>query len=200
MANTLGSAGGFCAGTEEVVFHQRINGTAFVFSAALPAMLAVASSTAIKRLMSAPTILSTLRDNIQAVRAVLDPIESILVTSDAQSPLIHFQVRSNAEPHPAAPAGKATLAPPTPLVLGHDLSAAEQSRLLQLIVDDALEHGVLLVRHKTLPSINAKALESGVHARPSVRIAVSAGLSRKEMEKAAAVVKSSIVRVLGKRR
>ena len=48
IANGLDSAGGFCAGPQNVADHQRISGTSFVFSAALPALLAVSASEGIK--------------------------------------------------------------------------------------------------------------------------------------------------------
>ncbi len=48
IANGLNSGGGFCAGSRIVVDHQRINGTSFVFSAALPALLAVSASEGIQ--------------------------------------------------------------------------------------------------------------------------------------------------------
>ncbi|MCO5589771.1 hypothetical protein L7F22_043740 [Adiantum nelumboides] len=206
MANTLGGAGGFCAGTEEVVFHQRINGTSFVFSAALPAMLAVASSTAIQRLIAQPSLMSSLNENIAAMRNVLDHVESISIPSHARSPLIHIQIRSKFEPHPETPFDKidrshlaqARALPPS--YNGHDLDQAEQTRLLQSIVDDLIEHGIFLIRHKRLPSINPKMLETGPESRPSIRIAVTTAFTRKEMEKAANVIKSSVVRLIGKRR
>ena len=79
LAGPLCAGGGFCAGTEEVVFHQRINGSSFVFSAALPAMLAVASSAAIQHLIAQPSILANLHENIEALRNALDHIESTLM-------------------------------------------------------------------------------------------------------------------------
>lgn len=202
MANTLGSAGGFCAGTEEVVFHQRINGTAFVFSAALPAMMAVASSTAIQHLISQPSALSTLQENVRTLRSILDHVESIYIPSDALSPLIHIQIRSKLEKHPETTLEKhaSSLSAPVPVYNGHDLDVDEQMRLLQAIVDDSLEHGVFLIRHKKLASISPSVLETGKESRPSIRIAVSAAFSRKEMEKAGNVIKSSVVRLIGKRR
>lgn len=180
--------------------HQRINAASFVYSAALPAMLAVGASTCMQYLQANPEVLEALRNNVQSLRSVLDPIESISVVSDPASPLIHIQVRSQADPHPSSPKGNATLGVPQELVLGHDLAGGEQARLLQLIVDESLKNGVLLTRHKTLPSINAKALESGPHARPCIRIAVTAALSRKEVDRAAGVVKNAVIKVLGKRR
>lgn len=222
MANTLGAAGGFCAGSDEVVFHQRINGTAFVFSAALPAMLAVASSTAIGNLISNPSILSTLQENVKILRTTLDSIESLYIPSDQTSPLIHIQIRSKLEKHPETPQDKferslngnggnnSSLTVPTnnnnnslASSMGdgnHDLSPEEQKLLLQKILDDALSNGVLLVLHKKLPSINPPLLDVGAHARPSIRIAVSSAFSKKEMEKASNVVKNSVIKVLGKRR
>lgn len=221
MANTLGAAGGFCAGSDEVVFHQRINGTSFVFSAALPALLAVAASTAISYMVSQPSILSTLHDNVKTLRSVLDHVESLRISSDPRSPLVHVQIRSKTDRHSDTPAdkfdkGKNSLAVgDVSLTLAnsndekriaaagpqeHDLSVDEQMRLLQAIVDDALEHGIFVTRMKRLPSINPKVLEVGPEARPNIRIAVSAAFTKKEMEKAANVIKASAIKVLGKRR
>ncbi len=229
MANTLGSSGGFVAGSSIVEFHQRINSAALVFSAALPALLAVAASTAIEVLQTTPAT-QTLQENIKALRSVLDTIECISIPSHSPSPVIHLQVRSKYDKHPLTPADKfgqpATLgvgnisldlspnakskgqllAPPpsskeAQLALTmHDLSKDEQTRLLQAIVDDALENGVLLIRQKRLPSIEPKVLDVGPEARPSIRIAVSTAFSKKELEKAAGIIKASCIRVLGKRR
>lgn len=209
MANTLGGAGGFCAGSEEVIYHQRINGTSFVFSAALPAMMAVASSTAIQHLIAQPSIIAILHENVTTLRNVLEHVESISVPSDPSSALVHVQIRSKFEPHPETPgdkllqdsgsgASRPTSSPQHPG--GHDLDVLEQVRLLQSIVDDAMEHGIFLVRHKRLASINATVLETGTEARPSIRIAVSAAFTRKEMDKAAQTIKGSVIRLIGKRR
>ncbi|PWN50584.1 PLP-dependent transferase, partial [Violaceomyces palustris] len=217
MANTLGGGGGFCAGSEEVAFHQRINGTAFVFSAALPAMLAVASSAAIGTMISEPSMFTTLQENVKALRSVLDHVESLRISSDPRSPLVHIQIRSKSERHPDTPLekferGKSSLGvgdvslavrpQQRPMVgsMGHDLGVDEQNRLLQSIVDDCLEHGVLLLRTKRLGSINPKLLETGPEARPNIRVAVSTAFTKKEIEKAANIIKASTIRMLGKRR
>ncbi len=65
-ATGLASAGGFCAGSRTVVDHQRINGPSFVFSASMPALLAVSASEGINILRSTPSIFETLQDNIRA--------------------------------------------------------------------------------------------------------------------------------------
>lgn len=73
VANGLNSSGGFCAVSHIVVDHQRINCTSFIFSAAVPAVLAVSASEGISILRNTPSILSTLQENVGAIWAVLDP-------------------------------------------------------------------------------------------------------------------------------
>ncbi|KAK0527875.1 serine palmitoyltransferase component [Tilletia horrida] len=250
LANTLGSAGGFCAGSKDVVFHQRINGTAFVFSAALPALLAVAASTALRRLIADPTLLDVLREHTRVLRHTLDHVESLYIPSDPISPLVHIQIRSRHERHPDTPVeyfektrsqdtltvptvpmpapavppappaavarlraplsvrtashgttGQTKAMPPVPADT-HDLGPGEQLRLLQLIVDEALVGGrVLLVRNKRLASVAfGSVVDMGPGARPSIRIALSAALSPEEVAQAAEVIKASVVKVLGARR
>lgn len=53
---------GFCAGSRIVVDHWRIDGTSFFFS----------NSENINILRNTPLILSTLQENVRAIRAVLD--------------------------------------------------------------------------------------------------------------------------------
>src|SRR5216683_4989103 len=94
IANGLNSGGGFCAGSRIVVDHQRINGTSFVFSAALPALLAVSASEGINILRNTPSILSTLQENIRAIRAILERVDCITIPSHPASPIIHLHVRT----------------------------------------------------------------------------------------------------------
>ena len=136
IANGLNSAGRFCAGPHNVVDHQRINGTSFVFSAALPVLLAVSASEGINILRNTPSILSTLQENVRTIRAVLDRVEILTIPSHAASTIIHMQLRS-ATPSasgPTKPANRATPASrdaPT-------FDIAGEERLLQDIVDEAL--------------------------------------------------------------
>ena len=101
VANGLDSSGGFCAGLRIVGDHQRINGTSFVFSAAVPALLAVSASEGINILRNTPSILSTLQENMRAIRSVLDRVDAITIPSHAASPIIHIHLRSAT---PSAPA------------------------------------------------------------------------------------------------
>ncbi|KAI9452058.1 pyridoxal phosphate-dependent transferase [Lactarius psammicola] len=114
VANGLNSSGRFCTGSGIVVDHQRIKCTAFVFSAAVPALLAGSASEGINTLRNMPSILSTLQENVRAIQAVLDRVEVIMIASHAASPIIHIHLRSavTLSPTPSAkPLNPATPAP-----------------------------------------------------------------------------------------
>ncbi|KAI9452052.1 hypothetical protein BJY52DRAFT_1214772 [Lactarius psammicola] len=115
----------------DMLVASRIDGTTFVFSAAVPTLLAVSASEGINILRNMPSILSTLQEN---------------------------------------------------------------ENLRQDIVDEALAQGVWITRARRL---HGREL---VEARPSIHLAVTAGLSRKECEHAAGVIKAAIVKVLAKRK
>jgi len=94
LAGPLCGGGGFCAGTKDVVEHQRISSTAFTFSAALPAMLATTASECINLLSSNPEILTQCRENIRVLRAQLDPkSEYVVCTSAPENPILILVIK-----------------------------------------------------------------------------------------------------------
>ncbi|KIK09534.1 hypothetical protein K443DRAFT_671435 [Laccaria amethystina LaAM-08-1] len=203
VAIGLCSSGGFCAGSQNVVDHQRINGPSFVFSASMPALLAVSASEGINILRSTPSILTSLQENVQAAHAILDRVDCITIPSHPASPVIHIQVRSQpgSSLHPST---AATMAIPGKQsnphsILGKDSSSQDwdidvEERLLQDVVDEALAQGVILSRAKRLRG------QEMSDARPSIRLALTSALTKKETEKAVGIVKAALVKVLGKRR
>ena len=205
VANGLNSSGGFCAGSRIVVNHQRINGTSFVFSAAVPALLAVSASEGINILRNTPSILSTLQENIRAIRSILERVDCITIPSHAASPIIHIYLRNTTTVathlHPltlSAPVTTVAAKPSNPASPeprdAPTFDIAVEERLLQDIVDEALAQGVWITRARRLRG------QEVVEARPSIRLAVTAALSRKECERAAGVVKAAAVKVLTKRK
>ncbi|KAI0073607.1 serine palmitoyltransferase [Panus rudis PR-1116 ss-1] len=199
-ANGLAAAGGFCAGSQVVVGHQRINGTSFVFSAAMPALLTVAASEGINILRNTPSILTTLQENIRAIRSILDRVDCIYIPSHPASATIHLQVRLPSPTHlspnlsishnstkPSNPLSPKPRDPP-------QFDAELEERLLQDVVEECLAQGVMVTRAKRL---NGQELNE---VRPSIRLAVTAALSKKDCEKAANVVKAAFVKVVGRRR
>ena len=192
VANGLNSSGGFCAGSRIVVDHQRINGTSFVFSAAVPALLAVSASEGINILRNTPSILSTLQENVRAIRGVLDRVDAITIPSHAASPIIYIHLRS-ATPSASASAKVPNPATPAPRETP-SFDIAGEERLLQDIVDEVLAQGVWITRARRLRG------QEPVETRPSIRLAVTAALSRKECERAAGVIKAAVTKVLVKRK
>lgn len=89
LAGPLCAAGGFCAGSKDVVRHQRINAASYTYSAALPAMAAVTASETLTVLQCNPEILHQCRENIRAMRAQLDPRSDwVQCTSDPENPVM----------------------------------------------------------------------------------------------------------------
>ncbi len=121
MANTLSANGGFCAGPKEVIDHQRLSGQAFVFSASIPAMLAVCASEAIKILETkqGEKLLRQLQENAAAFRSIMQSVPQwVEMSSDAGSPILHLRI------------------PQSALVTSSILTRDEEKALLQEIVDE----------------------------------------------------------------
>ncbi|CAO3573947.1 unnamed protein product [Mortierella alpina] len=180
MANSFSANGGFCAGNKEVVDHQRLSGQAFVFSASIPAMLAVCASEAINILEhgQGPKLLKELHDNATAFRnVVLSSPQSIEISSAPVSPILHLRF------------------PKAALDVAGVTTRDEEKYMLQEIVDEvAAKDGVLITRAKYVES------QELFLPRPSIRISICATHSRKEVEKAAQAVKAAFSKVLTKRK
>ncbi|KAG0356821.1 serine palmitoyltransferase [Gamsiella multidivaricata] len=178
MANSLSAAGGFCAGPKEVVDHQRLSGQAFVFSASIPAMLAVCASEAINILESGQgnKLLKELNENAAVFRnVVLTAPQAIEVSSDAGSPILHLRFPKSA----LAAVGVTT--------------RDEEKFLLQEVVDEvAVKDGIMITRAKYVEH------QEKFLPRPSIRISMSCSHSRKEVEKAAQAVKAAFAKAASK--
>jgi 7-keto-8-aminopelargonate synthetase-like enzyme len=118
LSGPLCAGGGFCAGSTDIVEHQRISAAAYTFSAALPAMMATTASEALTLLQTTPEILAGCRENIKAMRAQLDPRSDwVTVTSAVDNPMVLCVLKSD-------------------VVNTRRLSMVDQERLLQECVDE----------------------------------------------------------------
>lgn len=118
LAGPLCAGGGFCAGSNDVVEHQRISAAAYTFSAALPALLATTASETLNMLQTTPELLVQCRDNIKAMRAQLDPRSDwVQCTSALENPVMLLVLKPS-------------------VVNSRNLSIAEQERVLQECVDE----------------------------------------------------------------
>src|SRR5689334_17469738 len=118
LAGPLCAGGGFCAGTKDVVEHQRITAASYTFSAALPAMMAVTASETLNMLQSNPELLQQCRENIKTMKAQLDPrSEWVTCTSTAENPIMMLVIKPE-------------------IVKSHRLEVNDQEKILQECVDE----------------------------------------------------------------
>jgi 7-keto-8-aminopelargonate synthetase-like enzyme len=89
MAGALAGAGGFCAGSDDVVEHQRITAASYTFSAALPAMAAVTVSETVMMLQTQPDLQTQLKENIKTMWGQIDPRSDwVYVMSAKENPVL----------------------------------------------------------------------------------------------------------------
>jgi serine palmitoyltransferase len=185
LSNSICASGGFCAASVEVIDHQRLSGLAYCYSASMPAMLAVSASEAFRILEQQPVLLKELAERTLSFRQILshkslDPL-IYLESSDMNSPSPFFHIRvqkSYLNAH---------------IQDNEDqVSREAEERLLQDVVDECAYQGVLVTRAKYVYEQELRC------PAPSIKINVTIGLTKKENDKAATIVKSAIVKVFGK--
>ncbi|KAG0584220.1 hypothetical protein KC19_3G194500 [Ceratodon purpureus] len=143
MGHALASEGGICTGSAEVVSHQRLSGSGYCFSAALPPFLASAGIAAVEILEDNPQLLTRLHRNISIVHSKLATIPGISVGGDKLSPVIFLHLQKS-------------------------ISFAEDSSVLQRIVDLMLDEGVLL-------SVTKRSLLDNCKLPAALKVTVTAG-------------------------
>ena len=118
MAGSLSAAGGFCAGSDEVVEHQRLSAASYTFSAALPAISAVTASETVMMLQTQPDLLTQLKENIKAMWLQLDPRSDWMYCTSAQeNPIMLLALKPE-------------------VISSRRLTVDDQQQLLQDIVDE----------------------------------------------------------------
>lgn len=161
LAGPLCAAGGFCAGTEEVVGHQRISSAAYTFSAALPAMLSTTASETIRMLQESPEMLTQLQENIRSMRAQLDPRSDwVICTSSIDNPILLLVLK--------------------PEVVGsRELSVQDQDWLLQEMVDEVRQVSCLVDFSPLFPNIaiDSRERRPDHEAEEDARLGVAAAAS-----------------------
>ncbi|KAK8015876.1 aminotransferase class I and II [Apiospora marii] len=180
LAGPLCSGGGFCCANKDVVDHQRINAASYTFSAALPAMLAVTASETLNMLQSNPELLTHLRENIKAMRAQLDPRSDwVICTSVPENPIMIIVLKPE-------------------VVQARGLTPEDQERILQDCVEETLNNGVMITKLKSLPARQSSGapLDGTWYIQPALKVCVTSGLSKKEIEKAGVTIRHAITKVM----
>jgi serine palmitoyltransferase len=93
MEMSLGSVGGFCAGSSFVVQHQVLSGQGYCFSASLPPLLAVSAREALNIIESdSGELFTRLQDKCKLVHKMLGSINDYTLTGDEISPVKHLRL------------------------------------------------------------------------------------------------------------
>lgn len=179
LSGPLCAGGGFCAGAKDVVEHQRITSSAYTYSAALPAMMAVTASETLNLLQSNPDILTQSRENIKALRAQLDPRSDwVKCTSAPENPIMLLVLKPE-------------------VVAARNLEVEDQERILMECVDETLANGVMITRLKTRGYANAmKDRKSEWAVQPALKVCLTTALSKKDIEKAGVTIRHAITKVM----
>jgi len=158
---SLGSVGGFCAGSSFVVDHQRLSGQGYCFSASLPPLLSVAAETGIKLMEEDIGMFKNLQDNSKFMREELKGMSPFLVKGADISPIIHLRL-NNSYDH---------------------LTRDEEETLLQKFVDKCIEAGVGLTVSRYLNDLE-------LHIpKASIRVTVNVNLTQEDMKSSSTTMK-----------
>jgi len=169
LASITSSVGGFCCATKSIVYHQRLNSSGYVYSASLPPLLAAASITALDVIDESPHLLRLLEENVALFHTLLSGLEGLVVTSAANTAVIHLRlIKSSGDRY-------------------------TDEFLLQNVVDQGLQSGIMLTRAKYVHSKEAFA------PPPSIRLMVSAANTKNQLIEAASVIKSTASKMMKQR-
>ena len=131
LAGPICAGGGFCAGSDEIVEHQRISAAAYTFSAALPAMLATTASEVLSMMQANPEMFVPVRENIKAMWTQLDPrSEWVRCTSSPENPIMIVTLKPE-------------------MIANRKLTIADREQLLQEAVDEVCRRV-----HRSMGTVN----------------------------------------------
>ncbi|OCF42571.1 serine palmitoyltransferase [Kwoniella heveanensis CBS 569] len=204
MSNGLATGGGFCAGSSVVCSHQRINSSASVFSASLPAMLATTASAAVDILKSQPSLMASLHSNVLLFRQQLAKLEPVIPNLTPPSPgSSAAQSDSALMPPPPVPNKDAIISIPSHpssglihiFLLNPPETMVEEESLLQEVVDEVMNtSSILITRARRLRG------QEVFEPEPSLKICISGAMSKKDVEFAGKALKAALIKICGKRR
>ena len=87
------------------------------------------------------------------------------------------------------------------VVKARGLGVGEQELLWLDVVEECLANGVLVARLRPMPQIlGAGAKELGWQPTPALKVCVTTGLSKKELEKAGTVIRHAITKVMTRKK
>ncbi|CAG8540043.1 14131_t:CDS:2, partial [Acaulospora colombiana] len=131
--------------------------------------LAVCATESLLNLARNPSLPETILSNTKTFKNGLANMKYAKVVGSLDSPIFHLRLN------------------------GDEIkidNVEEKDKLLQEIVDEAMNNGILLTRAKYVRS------QENFYIEPSIRVCISAAFTKKEIEKAASTIKNVITKVL----
>lgn len=165
LSNSLGAAGGFCAGDKNIIDHQVLSSQAYCYSASLPAFLAAGAIVSLKKLsQNGQEIAFNLSENIRTFRKEFTPYPSHMeLLGSNGSPLLYLAFNEN-----------------------FDASFDEQKEILKMVINEMKEvHKVLLAMFKTAEN------DEKIKYRPMMKITISAGYAPEQVSEFAAQLRET---------
>ncbi|KAK3259831.1 Serine palmitoyltransferase 1 [Cymbomonas tetramitiformis] len=144
------SVGGFAAGASGVVNFQRLMGSGYVFSAALPPYLATASSYALEVVQTQPQRLALLRESSLSLWEVLQKVPGLCTTASQGSPVLPVRL--------AAPSG----------------NVAEDRAMLAAVAREVQAEGILVCLAQESHLTGVKRQAGNLAHLPHLRLIASA--------------------------
>jgi len=166
LESTASSVGGFCCGSQGVIFHQRLNAAGYVFSASLPPLLAVAAHETFNIIDENAGLTLELATKVSVLVKGLSNIKGMKLTSMPTSPVVHLRLTD----------------PPR--------DRMDEEELLQTICDTALQKGVFISRDWYITE------QEYFLPPPSIRLFASIAHSDSQIDEAVSVIKSAVEKVL----
>ena len=198
LATTLGSVGGFCVGSRDIVDHQRLSGAGYCFSASAPPFLSALAGAALAEIEARPARVAALDARARGLHARLTGAglgSALRLVSDARSPVKHFvlaDARAPVAPEPAAARMLSPTSQKVPAVSAADAAvrAREEATLDEIIRRCATAaDGVLLARTHTLAG-------EPFPARPALKIALTLRHSVEDEVRLVALLKRVVDEVI----
>ena len=97
LETSIGSIGGFCAGTTYVVEHQTLAGLGYCFSASLPPMLAAGADRALQLMEENPEMFPKLAEICEEMHNCFENLPGLKLIGDRISPVKHLRLKRNGE-------------------------------------------------------------------------------------------------------
>jgi serine palmitoyltransferase len=170
LDTSIGSVGGICAGSYQIVDHQRLSGVGYVFSASSPPYTCVAAIEGIKIISGEKERSKRVRENARHLRFLLSKIPEMIIEGDEVSPIILIRA-------------------------GEKSSVADQNREYELEFFELVAKE-LARNHQIFVGVSTYVPSEPRPPRPSLRVLVSADHTKEQLEGASKSIKKAISSVL----